>query len=291
MANSLNSAFVVQPPFDAKSLGDCLLQSPDGTRFKVHRAILSTASTIFHDMFNMPSDRIKNEADTPIIPLQEDAETLQAMLQILYPIEPPTIKSLLLAEKLVTAFDKYFISTAKLRHHLRGVLSLEESLEKDPLACFAISWKLRLETETMLASRYTHTWNLSNVTLAEAVVSLSGDMGALVALLDLRSRRERELDDLLDLINFNSHFNCRSHGEVNVSFLRDRERRARLKEALNVPFPICADAEYFLGFKINQPPRYGVPCTKCHQMTKTFRSLTKIVIEGALRSYPQTISG
>ncbi|KAG9040671.1 hypothetical protein FS837_000326 [Tulasnella sp. UAMH 9824] len=190
---------------------------------------------------------------TPQSSLQEDAETLQAMLQILYPIERPTINSLLLAEKLVTAFDKYFISIAKRRHHVRCALILDESLEKDPLACFAISWKLRLETETMLASRYTHTWNLSNVSLVEAIVSLSGDMGALAALLDLRSRREKELDDFLDLIDFSTHFYCPYHQELRVSFLRDRERRARLKEVLNVPFPICDDPEYFLGFQINQP--------------------------------------
>ncbi|KAG8949858.1 hypothetical protein FRC04_008161 [Tulasnella sp. 424] len=193
MAHPTNSAFVVQPPFDSDSPGDCFLQSPEGTKFKAYKAILYAASPIFRDMFSIPSrpsDASQPETEVPIIPVEEDAETLQTMLQMLYPIDLPTIKSVSLAGKLVRAFDKYFISMTKLQYYLRSILNLDQVLEKDPLACFAISWKLGLEPEAVKASRYTHDANLSDMAVAEAIVSGSGDLAALVALWDLRYRRE-----------------------------------------------------------------------------------------------------
>ncbi|KAG8949859.1 hypothetical protein FRC04_008162 [Tulasnella sp. 424] len=209
------------------------------------------ASPIFRDMFSMPSkpsDASKQETEVPIIPVEEDAETLGAMLQILYPIDPPTIESLMLAGKLVQAFDKYFISMTKLQYHLRSTLNLESSLETAPLRCFSISWKLGLEPEAVRASRYTHSSNLSKMAVAEAIISNSGDLAALVALWDLRYRREESLGNFTDLVQPSTNIVCRIHGQLSVKFSSDRVRRARLKEVLNVPYPTCEDPEHFLGF-------------------------------------------
>ncbi|KIO30567.1 hypothetical protein M407DRAFT_41912, partial [Tulasnella calospora MUT 4182] len=61
---------------------DCILRTPDGTEFKVVKAILYLGSTIFRDMFDMPSGASadKDEANMPIIPVEEDPETMQALL-------------------------------------------------------------------------------------------------------------------------------------------------------------------------------------------------------------------
>ncbi len=41
--------FVVPLAFNAESNGDCILSTPNGAEFKVHRVILSMASPIFAD--------------------------------------------------------------------------------------------------------------------------------------------------------------------------------------------------------------------------------------------------
>jgi hypothetical protein len=58
---------------------------PESTEFKdfhTHKAILSTASTIFHDMFSVPQPRQSAEGDTspPIVHVVESAETFEVFL-------------------------------------------------------------------------------------------------------------------------------------------------------------------------------------------------------------------
>ncbi|KIO24823.1 hypothetical protein M407DRAFT_40701, partial [Tulasnella calospora MUT 4182] len=61
---------------------DCILQTPDGTEFKVVKAILYLGSTIFRDMFDIPqaSNASENQADLPVVPVEEDSETMQTLL-------------------------------------------------------------------------------------------------------------------------------------------------------------------------------------------------------------------
>ena len=74
-------AFVVSPPFDADSVGDCIIQSSDGVQFKVVRAILTLASDVFTDMFGLPQPQDKSsDSITPIIVVTEDSLTLHALL-------------------------------------------------------------------------------------------------------------------------------------------------------------------------------------------------------------------
>ncbi|KAG8993631.1 hypothetical protein FRB90_000645, partial [Tulasnella sp. 427] len=133
------------------------------------------------DISTTPNEDRKH-GQLPVIPVEEDSETLQALLQILYPIDPPSISSLVLAEKLVAAADKYLISTSKLRLYLQHVLGSDESLNEDPLLCYTLSWRLGLEDQAVKASRYTHLIDLSKVTTAEQLVSRARNVGALTKL-------------------------------------------------------------------------------------------------------------
>ncbi|KAG8918108.1 hypothetical protein FRC00_012863, partial [Tulasnella sp. 408] len=208
MAETSSAKFTVQHPFDAESTGDCILRACDGTEFKVSRLVLTLASSVFHDMFALPpvTSEGKDQTEVPVIPVEEDAPTLQALLQMIYPIDPPHITSLQLAQKLVTACDKYFISTTKLRLYLRDALNDDKVLKEDPLACYALLWKIGWEEGAIKASRYTHTFQLADSVIAKKLVEQAGDLEALLRLLRMRDSREEGLDDLLSIVKNGSHY-------------------------------------------------------------------------------------
>ncbi|KAG8900721.1 hypothetical protein FRC01_010047, partial [Tulasnella sp. 417] len=101
-------------PFDAHSPGDCILRSCDGIHFKVIRQFLITASTVFADMFtvgNSPAD----EGSLPIVALEENANTLRALLTMLYPTDIPKSLDHAVMLSVVQAYDKYLIPEVRLR--------------------------------------------------------------------------------------------------------------------------------------------------------------------------------
>ncbi|KAG8974446.1 hypothetical protein FRC05_007245 [Tulasnella sp. 425] len=296
MTEQATTPFVIQPPFDAESVGDCIIRTPDGTEFKVFKAILAMASPIFRDMFDMPAVASKeaenghseNETSLPVIPVQEDVETLQALLQILYPITPPLIHSMMLARNLVTACDKYFIDFAKVKLYVRGILSHEESLTKEPVACYALAWKLGLEQEAIVASRHLHSLDMTDSVAAKTIVSQSGDLAALLALWDLRIRTDKALDALLALAKVNVDMACPNHNWASGSTEEYSERKERLREVAVVSDPSFEDVEQFLGFKAGRGP---VDCVKCVQRRSTALETTRTEVREALKAYPRIISG
>ncbi|KAG8905246.1 hypothetical protein FRC01_008421 [Tulasnella sp. 417] len=293
MTEPTTPAFVPHPPFDSESTGDCIIQASDGAKFHVYRAVLCMGSVVFRDMFDMPpapsSTTEESNQALPVIPVQEDAETLQALLQLMHPIDPPSITSLHLAQKLVTACEKYFISMAKLRIYLRSILTEYEVLKKEPLTCYAIAWKLGLVNEAIIASRYTHFIDLTEISVAKALFSCSGGLEAMLALFRMRSAREDALEGLLSLVKPGPYVGCKSslHGGSTIIVSDYTGRRAQLKESLKAPYPACESPESLLGFQVIPG---GRECSSCAEGVKIqLRAIKTIVIE-ALARYPQTIS-
>lgn len=289
MTESGKDGFVVQPPFDMESTGDCILQTPKGTKFKVLQAILCMASSIFKDMFDLPtvtSSATQESTALPIIPVQEDAETLQALLQMLYPIDPPPIKSLQLAQKLLGACDKYFVSTAKLRLYLRCLLSDDQFLKEEPSACYALSWKLGFQEEAIRVFRYTHSLDLTDSLVAGQIMAISGDLEAFLTLLRLRTLREQSVDGLLSLVvAYEPPPSSHRHGFPSVIVGDYRQRRAHLIEVLKKAHPDCDEVEGFLGFRVSPCPAYD-----CVEARTLRLDATRAKTIAALERYPQTIS-
>ncbi|KAG9040669.1 hypothetical protein FS837_000324 [Tulasnella sp. UAMH 9824] len=284
--------FIVPPPFDSESAGDCILRAPDGTEFKVFKAILYVGSTIFRDMFDMPpaAQENKDEAIMPTISVEEDPETMQTLLQMLYPVEPPSVKSLSLAWKLVTACDKYFVNNEKVRLHLKETLRNSQSLKEDPLTCYSLSWRLGLEEEVIAASRYTHSVDLSNNAVAQKIVSTSGSLEAFARLWDLKFRREKALDRILALAQtkINRDMACRNHPTATGSAKDHSTRKDDLRLALLVPSPVCSDVEIFLGFQAGK----GNPtCSDCRYKRSHILEEFRGEVNEALTTYPQAIQG
>lgn len=73
--------------FDDLPTADIILRSggPQVVEFRAHRVILSIASPVFETMFSLPQPGV--EKTLPVCDLSEDANTVEALLRLIYPIE------------------------------------------------------------------------------------------------------------------------------------------------------------------------------------------------------------
>ncbi len=68
---------------------DVILRSSDLVDFRVHKSVLAMSSPFFSDMFSLPQPR--NDAapdDLPVVCVSEDAEVLNSLISMLYPVPP-----------------------------------------------------------------------------------------------------------------------------------------------------------------------------------------------------------
>ena len=75
---------------------DVILRSSDHVDFRVHKVILSLASPVFKDMFNMSQPPHLTDTDEPhddlqVIAVEEDADTLDFVLRNIYPVPSPIV--------------------------------------------------------------------------------------------------------------------------------------------------------------------------------------------------------
>lgn len=190
--------FIVPPPFDASSTGDCILSTPEGVHFKVHRAVMSIASPVFADI---PQARSPDD-DTPIIRVTEGPKTLTTLLTMIYPVDPPIINDLDLMLDVVEAYHKYSITLGRLRR-CPGFRELLVGTAIEPelgLRLYALAWRVGLEEEAKIVSRYLHKADLKDRNNMSRLLRDSGSWDSVTELWDLRLRREQALNPLMDKI-------------------------------------------------------------------------------------------
>ncbi|THH15192.1 hypothetical protein EW146_g5241 [Bondarzewia mesenterica] len=143
------------PPFDDPG-ADIILRSSDDVDFRVHKLILSLWSPFFKDMFSLPQPSptaIDNTTagEIPVIPVTEDAETLDFMLRSIYPVRSPKIKKLSDLRFVFEASRKYQIET------FDGVAeeSLMGAVEQDPVSVYALACRFGLNEIASKAAPYT----------------------------------------------------------------------------------------------------------------------------------------
>ena len=73
--------------FSNSPTADIILRSggPKIVEFMTHRVILSIASPVFETMFSLPQPGTGKSL--PVCDLSEDANTLEALLRLIYPVE------------------------------------------------------------------------------------------------------------------------------------------------------------------------------------------------------------
>lgn len=286
------SGYVVPDYLGPDSAGDCTLRSCDKVCFKVSRLILSLGSPFFKDLFALPQPANESNSSIPVIDITEDADTIGAVLQILYPVNSPSIKTYSLAAKLIEAFKKYLIETQKLMPHILPLLS-NDRMKTHPMGVYAICWRLGYTAMAKTASRYTHSVNIHDRAIAYALVQQAGSLDALLALLDLRARRDIKFDALFDQLGLHlSDSGCPS-GHPYMRILNTAgphwatSAKARMKSWMDQPYP--SQGEVTLGILVGNE---GKLCHKCFDGSGSpRRPETMINVKGLIAAFPQEISG
>ncbi|GJE98553.1 BTB domain-containing protein [Phanerochaete sordida] len=140
-----------------KPSADVVLRSSDKVDFHVHRAVLSDASSVFEAMFALPQEPSasgEGEPSLPIVPMQENAETLHLLLGVLYPGKGPSIKSPSRASDLLAVADKYAMDGVVA--HVRRVLESSGFLDEGYFWVMAVYAIARRHNFTKLAAKAAH---------------------------------------------------------------------------------------------------------------------------------------
>ncbi len=133
---SSKASKLAKAPFDDPR-ADLILRSSDSVNFHVFKVILSLASSVFADMFTLPSPPAsQNSSDEPpVVPLPEDAETLDLALRHCYPIRSPEVVKLRDARILLEFARKYQVDL--LEPSLTRFLT--DTIERDPVGVYALA--------------------------------------------------------------------------------------------------------------------------------------------------------
>ena len=128
---------LAEAPFD-NALTDLVLQSSDKVNFHVFKNILSLASPIFTDMFDIPSPPSEKPHDeVHVVPLSEHSTALEVALRHIYPVRTTASKAekLHYASLLAEFARKYQVEA--LDRFITGYLM--DSIERDPVGVYAIA--------------------------------------------------------------------------------------------------------------------------------------------------------
>jgi hypothetical protein len=167
---------------------DIILQSSDLVKFRVHRSVLVTSSPFFAYMFSLPqpqNDAAPNEL--PVVHLSEDAEVLNSLISVLYPVPPEMPLSSDNILSLLSAAVKYDMdeaqSSIRAEASRRGLLS---STPAEIFRVYAVAYRKGLISEVATAARLTLGHSLTFESLGDALRLFDG--GALRDLADFRRR-------------------------------------------------------------------------------------------------------
>ena len=126
-------------PFTTED-GDVILRAGPDDTFRVHKLVLSLASTVFKDLFRtaQPDQPDRGQNGLPTIPITDPPESVDLLLRFIYPgVVPPTITDPARLSTLLGIADKYGVPTvlpvAKER------LADEKTLEGDPFGVYIVA--------------------------------------------------------------------------------------------------------------------------------------------------------
>ncbi|TFY77120.1 hypothetical protein EWM64_g6895 [Hericium alpestre] len=143
-------------PF-CKGTEDVILRSSyPRTDFYVHKVILSFASPVFRNMFQLGqpaatlTSHVSGAADTiPIIDVTEDPRTLESVLRCIYPVASPIIKGLDHVRLFLEAGRQYDIDVV----NTLGKAALVKHIDRDVLGAFAIALRYNFPDVCAMAAK------------------------------------------------------------------------------------------------------------------------------------------
>ncbi|KAG9040668.1 hypothetical protein FS837_000323 [Tulasnella sp. UAMH 9824] len=292
--DKLKEAFIVPAPFDSPSPGDCILKSIEGVQFKAVRQILALASPVMADMFSLPqgeADKVPPEETSehlPVIPMQEDAETILNLLILLYPTSLLRNLGAEPAIKLAKAYDKYLIPKDRLRISVAPLYNSRLALGASAVRLYRMAWELEMVPQAKTASRYTH-----GIPFKDLYAELP--LEPLEKLLDLRRRREEQLDSLIEAVGPRLRM-CSGHaGRDETLFQEIAALKANVRQSIQVPYPEqSSSAGVFFGICKGYPPtltpatRKGPRHCDCFAAGCDWNAMSYALAD-ALQKFPQCI--
>lgn len=146
---------VLQHAFTSPT-ADVILRSSDDVDFRVHKLILSEASTAFEGMFSVPqpiSPSTPNKGDLPVVRMAETAETLNALLGVLYPGRGSQLFDLSVVGEVLIAAEKYGMSGVL--KQMEHVLLQRDIVEKEPMKVYALACHCGMQRAAAAAAKET----------------------------------------------------------------------------------------------------------------------------------------
>lgn len=150
-----------EAPFNAGD-ADIIILSSDGVPFRAHKSYLSLASSVFKDMFSLPSTSEATSHTIEPVQLTEKSTTIRNLLLLCYPASQtgaiPTAKSLSEVADLLEVTRKFDMPLAQ-----KAVLPLlmkPKFMEQEALGVFAIECSQGRRVEAKIAAKATLKYEL-----------------------------------------------------------------------------------------------------------------------------------
>ncbi|KAH9020954.1 hypothetical protein EDB85DRAFT_2152720 [Lactarius pseudohatsudake] len=184
---------------------DVILRSSDLISFHVHKSILAISSPFFTDLFSLPQPPDGEViGGLPVVQVSEDAELLYSLFTVLYPIPSEIPDSYEKALALLSASQKYNMTTVQ--STIRSEIGRQLPTTEAAFRAYAIAYSKQLIPEIETTARLTLDHPMTFEVIADALPLFEGS-----ALSDLVRFRKRCRD------NFVSFFDGFVDGSDNLS--------------------------------------------------------------------------
>ena len=206
-ANSITS---LPEPLDVPD-ANLIIRSSDLVDFRVHRLILSMASPFFTNLLSLPQPSDGDSVDgLPVVTFTEDAEVLNSLVSMLYPVRPVIPDSYDKVLHLLAACQKYDMDP--IQSSIRAEIRRDGSpapVGAEVFRAYAIASSKGLVPEMEKAARLTLDYPMTFKSIGEGLRFFEGS-----ALRDLARFRRRSQDNIATCLR--SFLQVNNSGPSNV---------------------------------------------------------------------------
>jgi hypothetical protein len=168
-----------------------LVRSSDQANFLVHKSVLAMSSPFFKDLLSLPQPSDGELFDgLPVVALPEDADLLNSLISLLYPIAPVIPDSYQKVFALLVVCQKYEMDSVQ--SYIRAAIKVgtfPAPVKAEGFSAYAIASGLGLSPEAEDAARLTLGQPMTFESLGEGLRSFKGR--ALYDLIRYRSKNTR----------------------------------------------------------------------------------------------------
>jgi hypothetical protein len=270
-------------PLDNLDMSDAniIIQSCDLVNFRVHQRTLAMSSPFFHDIFSLPQPQPSDEDlvdGLPVVRLSEDAEVLNSLTSMLYPILSVLPNSYDKALTLLAASQKYEMvgTQSRIRAEIQSKI-FPALTGPETFRSYAISSSGQPPYEIEKLARLTLDFPMTFEYLCDELPSFEGR-----ALRDLVGFRKRCRDNLVSCLEsfhrldhpFNIWTRCDnsrySDAAASPSWLTQlfQKHLNESREAFSNPFfdPRNIGREYLSALRAHINSYSCISCTKVHTL-------------------------